>query len=40
MKFNLNDFLQLDTKALLAVNGGTHCNRNGWSWNIRNRSKN
>ena len=25
MKFNLNDFLQLDTKALLAVNGGTHC---------------
>ena len=25
MKFNLNDFMQLDTKALLAVNGGTHC---------------
>lgn len=22
MKFNLNDFMQLDTKALLAVNGG------------------
>ena len=25
MKFNLDDFMQLDTKALLAVNGGTHC---------------
>ena len=25
MKFNLNDFMQLDTKALLAVNGGTSC---------------
>lgn len=26
MKFNLNDFLQLDTKELLAVNGGFNCN--------------
>lgn len=25
MKFNLNDFMQLDTKALLAVNGGSDC---------------
>ena len=26
MKFNLSDFLQLDTKGLLAVNGGYNCN--------------
>lgn len=26
MKFNLSDFLQLDTKELLAVNGGFNCN--------------
>ena len=26
MKFNLTDFLQLDTKELLAVNGGFNCN--------------
>ena len=27
MKFNLTDFLQLDTKGLLAVNGGGYnCN--------------
>ena len=26
MKFNLSDFLQLDTKGLLAVNGGFNCN--------------
>ena len=25
MKFNLNDFLELDTTALLAVNGGSDC---------------
>lgn len=25
MKFNLNDFLQLDTNGLLAVNGGSGC---------------
>lgn len=25
MKFNLKDFLELDTKSLLAVNGGTDC---------------
>ena len=25
MKFNLSDFLQLDTKELLAVNGGSPC---------------
>ena len=25
MKFNLSDFLQLDTKGLLAVNGGSPC---------------
>lgn len=25
MKFNLNDFLQLDTNGLLAVNGGSDC---------------
>lgn len=25
MKFNLNDFVQLDTKELLAVNGGSSC---------------
>ena len=26
MKFNLNDFLELDTNGLLAVNGGYYCN--------------
>ena len=26
MKFNLNDFLELDTKELLSVNGGYYCN--------------
>ena len=26
MKFNLSDFVQLDTKGLLAVNGGYYCN--------------
>lgn len=25
MKFNLNDFLQLDANGLLAVNGGNSC---------------
>ena len=25
MKFNLSNFLELDTKALLAVNGGSDC---------------
>lgn len=25
MKFNLDDFLQLDTNGLLAVNGGSGC---------------
>lgn len=25
MKFNLSDFLQLDTNGLLAVNGGSDC---------------
>lgn len=25
MKFNLSDFLQLDTKELMAVNGGSPC---------------
>lgn len=25
MKFNLSDFLQLDTNGLLAVNGGSGC---------------
>ena len=25
MKFDLSDFLELDTKALLAVNGGASC---------------
>ena len=42
MKFNLNDFLQLDTKALLAVNGGTHCGggsgRRGYSSSSGNNS--
>lgn len=28
MKFNLDDFLQLDTKSLLAVNGGSSCGGN------------
>ena len=26
MKFNFNDFLELDTNGLLAVNGGYYCN--------------
>ena len=26
MKFNLSDFVQLDTKGLLTVNGGYNCN--------------
>lgn len=30
MKFNLNDFLQLDTNGLLVVNGGNKGSK--WSW--------
>ena len=29
MKFNLNDFLQLDVNGLLAVNGGSDCSSGG-----------
>ncbi|WP_287048778.1 hypothetical protein [Treponema sp.] len=29
MKFNLSDFLELDTKALLTVNGGSDCSKSG-----------
>ena len=29
MKFNLNDFLQLDVNGLLAVNGGSGCSSGG-----------
>ena len=29
MKFNLSDFLELDTTALLAVNGGSDCSKSG-----------
>ena len=31
MKFNLSDFLQLDTKELLAVNGGSPCSSSSGS---------
>ena len=29
MKFELSDFMELDTKALLAVNGGSDCSKSG-----------
>ena len=29
MEFNLNDFFELDTTALLAVNGGSDCGKSG-----------
>lgn len=31
MKFNLNDFLELDTNGLFAVNGGTDCHSSSYS---------
>lgn len=31
MKFNLDDFLQLDTNGLLAVNGGSGCSIGAYS---------
>lgn len=33
MKFNLNDFLELDTNGLFAVNGGFYCNGSAPSTN-------
>ena len=31
MKFNLNDFLELDTNGLFAMNGGTDCHSLSYS---------
>lgn len=31
MKFNLNDFLELDTNGLFAVNGGTDSHSSSYS---------
>ena len=40
MKFNLSDFLQLDTKGLLAVNGGYNCNGSSSESNTSDSSGN